>query len=375
MKFTCLDPRKNKKKMIRKMLGFSGKIIFLRFARVGFKVYPEANDRALMALNCSKNIPRSKIFRALKLALLKAQYSGSRNYFEDNPSVVAVVWNGLNGTRRVFADAAKDAGNLTLFFELSPFKGRITIDPKGVNYANSLPRLSRSFIDWRASKKDEIPSWHELRDTITQRKPSHNSPDIAPPVMKDPYIFVPLQVPGDSQLRIFGGNFKTVERFVSAILEAAKHCPEGWQVRVKEHPSAKPFVQDAIEAAGVDNVVLDNVTDTFEQVKNARLVVTVNSSVGLEAMCFDKPVVACGDCFWAIDGVASTAETPSKLASVFADPCSVIFDDKARDAFLTFLDQVYYPRVSEPEYAKIEARLFREGEFSITADNTASVVA
>ena len=88
----------------------------------------------------------------------------------------------------------------------------------------------------------------------------------------------------------------------------------------------------------------------------ARAVLTVNSSVGLEAMFFEKPVVACGQCFWAIDGVAERAETTAALAEIAADPDSLSFDPSARDAFLGYLTSQYYPRL-KGDYELIAARL------------------
>ena len=356
--FICLDPRKLKKRWMQTMLAPAGEVTFIRLAPVGLANYVEAGVRAANALATATKQPRSAIAQRAKLWLLKRQYAGCRAYFARNPNVVAVAWNGLNGTRRVFMDAAKDAGNKTLFFELAPFADRITIDPKGVNFANSLPRSAAPYIHWAAKNTTYPQGWHTLRDTITQRKPraSVSATNTVPPLTQ-PFVFVPLQVPGDSQLRICGGAFKTVELFVAAILQAAKHCPKGWHIRIKEHPTALPFVKKAIDKAGVDNVVLDNTTDTFEQVKQANLILTVNSSVGLEAMFFNKSVVACGDCFWAFEGVADSAKTPKDIADVLGQPDAVTFDAQARQAFLNYLDQSYYPKLSKPEDAAILARI------------------
>lgn len=340
------------------MLAAVGNVHFIKVAPLGFTTYAETNTRATNALKAATKQPRSAIVRLAKLWLLKCQYAGCRAHFSRNPDTVAVAWNGLNGTRRVFMDAAKDAGNKTLFFELAPFADRITIDPKGVNFANSLPRHSAPYIEWASNHARSSQSWHALRDTITQRKPRTPSAivETAPP-MNSPFIFVPLQVPGDSQLRIYGGAFKTVDLFVAAILQAAKHCPEGWHIRIKEHPSALPFVKDAINKGRVANVILDNTTDTFEQVSKASLILTVNSSVGLEAMFFNKPIVACGDCFWAIEGISASAKTPQEIAHVLAKPDSVTFDTQARQAFLTYLDQCYFPKLSAPADAAITTRI------------------
>lgn len=358
VKFICLDPRKLKKRWMQTMLAATGEVRFIRFAPVGLAAYPEAYARATKALATATKQPRSKIMRRAKLWLLKWQYAGSRAYFSRNPDAVAVAWNGLNGTRNVFMEAAKDAGNKTLFFELAPFVDRITIDPQGVNFSNSLPRKKDPYLAWAAINATDPKGWHKLRDTITQRKPLSTVFEVngSYPITQ-PFIFVPLQVPGDSQLRIYGGAFNTVERFVATILEAAEHCPKGWHIRIKEHPSAKPFVWEAIEKAGCVNVVLDNATDTFEQVRQANLIVTVNSSVGLEAMFFEKPVVACGDCFWAFEGIAVSAKTTKEIANVLLQPDAVTFDPHARGAFLNFIEQSYYPKLSKPKDAAILTRI------------------
>ncbi len=74
-------------------------------------------------------------------------------------------------------------------------------------------------------------------------------------------------------------------------------------------------------------------------------------------MFFDKPVVACGDCFWAIEDIAASAKTPQDLADMLADPDAVTFDAQARQAFLSYLDRCYYPKLSAPEHAAITTRI------------------
>lgn len=153
------------------MLETAGYIRFLKLAPLSSAHYPETDARAVKAFETAKKQPRGTLMRWAKLSLFKRQYAGCRTYFERRPDTVAVAWNGLNGTRRVFMDAAKDAGRKTLFFELAPFADRITIDPEGVNFANALPREPGPYIAWAARSGANLQSWHGLRDTITQRKP------------------------------------------------------------------------------------------------------------------------------------------------------------------------------------------------------------
>ena len=77
--------------------------------------------------------------------------------------------------------------------------------------------------------------------------------------------------------------------------------------------------------------------------EKAKLVLAVNSSVGLEAMFFDKPVAACGDCFLAIDGIAAKATTLKDIERIMADPDTVKYDAEARHAFFELSRQVLLP--------------------------------
>ena len=345
--FICLDPRKEKRDLVSAVLSPLGKIRWIPIPSVSFRYWPETKQRAEQAFDTATKQPRTKFTQAAKRLLLMMQYNWSRKVFSAQPKAIAVCWNGLNGTRRAFMDGARDAGARRLFFELAPLPGRFTIDPCGVNYLNSLPRDIAIYKTWHALSVHQSDSWRKTRKKISQR-PSTRSPVYknpkAPP-LTDPFLFVPLQVPGDSQLRVFGGNFSTVEAFVSALCKAAVHLPTGWYLRIKEHPSAPDSFVASLPGLSDGRLVLDNVTDTFVQVAASRGVVTVNSSVGLEAMFFDKPVIATGQCFWAIDGVAVNARTVEELILYFSDPTSIVFHSASRDAFMSYLTQKYYPSI------------------------------
>jgi capsular polysaccharide export protein len=363
--FICLDPRKSKKAAINSTLQNLGSITWRRLPPIRLKEYPETSIRAKTAFDSATKKPTGSAMMAVKIALLRAQYNGARSFFEENRDAIAVSWNGLNGTRRAFMDGARDAGARTLYFELSPFAGRITVDPCGVNNANSLPREIGPYLAW-AKNSGMADSWREVIDTIQARKPFVNCTDATTgPALTEPFIFVPLQVPGDSQLRLFGGNFRTVEAMIEATIDAARNLPDGWHLRLKEHPSSHVQFGDLIAKLAHPKIVLDNLTDTFAQVAAARAVITVNSSVGLEAMFFEKPVVALGECFWAIPGVATHCPTVEGLVRLLKDPEALLsFDPGARSAFLSFLTQVYYPKLPHDgkdmvidEVNKVRARL------------------
>lgn len=366
LRFVCLDPRKAKRAAVARTLGPLGTIAWRRLPPLRLRGYPETVDRAAKAFDSAKKKPRIRAMAAAKRLLLRLQYNGARALFEADRDVVAVAWNGLNGTRRVFMDGARDAGARTLYFELCPFPGRITVDPCGVNFLNGLPRDPAPYLAWAAARGGDA-DWREMGATIRARAPAAARAEVkADRPLSEPFVFVPLQVPGDSQLRLFGGAFTTVESVIEAVASAARRLPPGWHARLKEHPSSPVRFGDLVARLKHPALVLDNSTDTFAQVDAARLVVTVNSSVGLEAMFYEKPVVALGKCFWAIDGIAARCPTAHALAEALADPEAIDFDPAARAAFLGWLAAEYYPRLDRDgtdgrlhpeEAAKVRARL------------------
>ncbi len=269
--FICLDPRKTKRARIATALGSGNAIRWIRFVPLSICGWPEADKRAADAWAMSKERDHGPIRRWAARKLLWLQYCGARAMFASRPDAIAVCWNGLSGSRRVFMDGARDAGARTLYFELAPLPGRLTADPCGVNYASGLPR---DIAPYRAWLRDApTPDWRAVGREIQQRRPANARVDVGNmPPLTVPFFFVALQTPGDSQLRLFGGAFPTVELYVTALITAAKRLPSGWHLRIKEHPTANESFAHLLADAGNLPIYFDNVSDTFAQVKAARAV-------------------------------------------------------------------------------------------------------
>lgn len=365
VQFRCLDPRKDKRARIEAVLTGLGAIAWHGLPPLSARNYPETSARAAEALAAAIRQPRGSLQAFLKRKLFELQYNGSRRLFERHSGDVAVAWNGLNGSRRVFMQAAADAGARTLYFELAPFPDMVTVDPAGVNFANHLPRRIEPYKAWLQSSGIEPGLWRSRGRKIRQRAALLDKADgmgDLPPV-GDPFVFVPLQVPGDSQIRLFGRAFRTVPDFIRALGRLSGALPPGWHLRLKEHPSARQSFAACLREFPGQRIFIDNGSDTFDLVRASRAVLTVNSSVGLEAMFFDKPVIAAGDCFWAIDGVALAAEDEAALGRLLAQADRLDFDPAARDAFLSYLTEVYYVGLEK-----------REGEYHRPDDQAEKII-
>lgn len=306
--------------------------------------WPETAARTERALARAKRQPTSALGRRLKRLLIRSQYNGSRAYFTQHPEHIALAWNGLTGSRMAFLAGARDAGARTLHAELAPLPGRITLDPVGVNAEGSVPRDPDFFRRWAAGR--DLSRWREAGAGLTAR-PSRRA-DVAQgghALPDTPFLFCPLQVPGDSQVTLFAGWTGGMAGFVQALARAASCLPAGWHLRLKEHPSARvalgPLLAPLLEGG---RVVLDNATDSLAQMAAARAVVTLNSSMGLQAFFHDRPVITLGRALYALPGLVHPAGDQATLDALFAAAPSLSFDAALRAAFVGWLDQVYYPR-------------------------------
>jgi capsular polysaccharide export protein len=277
----------------------------------------------------------------LKKLQIRLQYNALRRYFEAQPDSVALCWNGLDRKRLMFALAAKHAGVPVLFAELAPFSGFLQLDTRGINAASSLPRYASFYLDWARSTPEE-PGWDAPLKNIVARAPRKaqiTSSNQAQALPDGPYLFVPLQVQGDSQLRYFGGWIQDIPALIDAIDKAARFLPPGWHVRIKEHPSATLSFADQVLSTQSGRCYLSNEEDTFEQVKHSQGVVTVNSSVGLQAFAFNKPVCVLGNAFYGFEPLVNIAESQMKLDKIFFDPSALSFSKLDRLNFNRYLLQ------------------------------------
>ena len=276
--------------------------------------WPETRGRVDVALAQAKRPGKSALARGLKRALLTGQYNWARRYFTRHPDRIAVAWNGMTGGRKVFLDAARDAGAATLHAELAPLPGRITLDPYGVNAESSVPREPAAFQGMAGD------GWREMGKGLQARPSRRADVQQGTGALPDaPFLFCPLQVPDDSQVRLFAGWCGGYEGFVAALTTAVAHLPQGWHLRLKEHPSARQSLAGMLAPLlATGRAVLDNDTDSFAQLAAAQGVVTLNSSMGLQAFFHDKPVVVVGRAFFALPGLVTPCQDQDQLNAAFA---------------------------------------------------------
>ncbi|MCV6825727.1 MULTISPECIES: capsular biosynthesis protein [Halocynthiibacter] len=307
---------------------------------------PDPNLIALAGSSGNKQF-QSKFGIWSKAVFLSWQYKWCWRYLDDKTDCLLVVWNGIKGHRRVLADAAIKRGVPVVYFEEAPLPERITVDFQGVNYGSSLPRDFAFYRAWAEQESIDLKAWRKLGASLIPRAAATREDvlqqDASEDLGKESFIFCPLQVPGDSQITIYGDWISSVEQMIDELAEASKALPDGWHLRIKEHPTAKVSFGEKLAGLTSDKFRVDNSTNTFEQVAASRAVLNINSSVGLQGFFFDKPAIVLGHAFYGIDGIATKASSQSELAELLSAPENLSFDPEKRDLFMSYLASEYYP--------------------------------
>ncbi len=255
---------------------------------------------------------------------------------------VMICFNGVFPEHKLLAKAAKSLGKKTIFCEVGPFADTITMDEVGVNYGSSIPRKISFYKKWAQENSEKILHAGSdkapkigVRKTLLKDFRQKNTRDLS-----GKYIFFPLQVFFDTQILFYNDWVENIQHLVEIVHQAAQRLPEGWRVIAKEHPEC-PQRYDVREMES-DCFSFANGNTTPDLIKNASLIITLNSSVGLEAMLLNKPVVTLGQAFYAFDDLTRQCHNIESVFEVFKNPEQVSFCLEDRWAFLSWLISDYY---------------------------------
>jgi capsular polysaccharide export protein len=209
-----------------------------------------------------------------------------------DPDVV-IIFNGSNYPDSVLKSVSH--GRKRVFVEGGFFPGTLQVDPIGLNAANSVPRDPAFYLRQIDFTENGMPQ--AVNNRASKRQ--FDAVELRPG-----YIFVPFQVPSDMQVTLHSPWVRSMEDFLDLIIAAAEDNPQDVFV-IKEHPSFKRSVKGI--RPDHPRVVFANGNVTSELIAAARTVVTLNSTVGIESLLHEKPVITLGDACYNIDGLVQTA--------------------------------------------------------------------
>ncbi|MEY8241319.1 MAG: hypothetical protein RPT25_13315 [Cycloclasticus sp.] len=276
--------------------------------------------------------------QAIKLAnIYKLNLSGISFPAES----IVVSWNGHQLISLVCQGFFKANYNYEYkFMEISNLPGKLFVDSKGVNAASSLS-LSPELIDdyslvdedvhaqwllaYQKSKQGAIgqaknikalplnrvqysligrikgyaaafdfanlvrPSW--LRNKLSRKVNLASVINTSQPDLSDKYVLYPMQVSSDTQILINGAGYDND----SAIQYCIAKYSGNHKVVVKPHPAEKNLGYFLALYDKYKDDVIFVLSDTNKLIGGASHVVTINSTVGLEAMIQGKQITVLGE--------------------------------------------------------------------------------
>mgnify|MGYP001766295411 CR=1 FL=1 len=243
-----------------------------------------------------------------------------------------VVWNGSNRHCQLML-ALLAPGTRTFFFENGLLPRTTTLDPKGVNYHNSVPRdaaFYRAYAQRVAISDDDQP----IR--LIPRKPRSEGP--LPVTLPERFIFIPFQDDRDTQVRLFSPWIHNMrELFALGERIARESC---WAVVFKEHPSSREQYPDLHQRCH-ERLLFANGNPTQELIEASALVVSINSTVGLESVLLNKPLLTLGQAFFNVEGVVMHADSAEEALALIDRFPNWPVEAGLRRAFLHYLSDCY----------------------------------
>lgn len=260
--------------------------------------------------------------------------------FNDKPISCIFMWNGYRAIDHALQVYAYEKNIKTLYFEIANIPGKIFVDPQGTN-ARSLLQKKPAVLQNFLINFDDYLNWKRgyIMEKMVQTnvKQAKHTPlgiaakdylwDIWGRLFKNggcaieypfrrlyrrffkshinmsnsnsihgAYILFPLQVSNDTQV-VLNANCSLLEA-VRRSVKLARN--QNVYLVIKPHPAEKnpTYVKRLLDITSTyDKVVFSN-ENTFKLMKNALEVITINSTVGLEALILGCKVHIIGKAFY-----------------------------------------------------------------------------
>ena len=300
------------------------------------------------------------VYQLMKLLEACFLFNRYYSYLIKQSGCFVAMWNGNKFEPSVVKLAARKSGCKLIYWENGLLPQTTTMDDKGINYLNS---LSRSANFYR-----QLPdTFNKLPDKLTARQ-FHADKKIRGSKIQIPknYIFVPFQVNADSQILLHSPWIKDMHYlFTILVAVCSKLADKNIKLIIKEHPSCLSNYDKEHELAELnDRIFFANLNDTQELIYNSQAVITINSTVGMEALLLDKKVISLGQACYNLSGITQTASSVKELIQAIDSISYWNVDEELRKKFIGFVYNEYsipcvFQKANTKHWQKINDRLHK----------------
>ena len=273
------------------------------------------------------------LYEKISRWLTKLDIAKSAALIEREGSDVVGVWNGQKQPSSSIAAAAKALKKEVVYFENGLFPNSTTCDWLGVNCENSLPTTKDFYKQFYEDKA--------LPCKLVPRKPvCEKACGVEANALPERYIFVPFQVETDSQIISNSPWIKTMAQYYQHLLNVIDKVDDPTlHIVIKEHPS------ESMRHDNLHNkhkrILFANSCETQELIERSLAVMTVNSTVGVESLLLDKPVIVLGKACYGIEGVTKLVRNETEMLDVMRNMELLAADAEAKCGYLNFMYNHY----------------------------------
>lgn len=265
-------------------------------------------------------------------------YSRFRRYLEKHKPSVIAVWNGHRLPEQAIKLAAVFCGVNVLYFENGLLPNTTTCDYSGVNDASSLPRLPEFYKNYFFESDMSL----DAGVTLEVRKPHKNKRYLEQKILRfleEEYYFIPFQVGFDSQVLINSKWVRSMDELYDVLVQTIGLIEDkSVKFVVKEHPSdSSSFSKYYYEHPRI----LFSTDNTEQLIRNAKAVITINSTVGIESLVLNKKLIVLGEACYKIPGLVCIAGDRATLVSVINEMDDWCIDEIVRKGYLLYLAREY----------------------------------
>lgn len=287
-------------------------------------------------------LKRSQFLHGLVQSFYRFREKSRASYYfqllSEHPCETVVIWNGMKQPNRTPYVVAKMVGKKTVLFENGLLPNTTVLDNKGVNAVNSLPRDPNFYLNWQG-KVEDADKTLVAREAHKNRKVSK-----AEITLPELYIFVPFQVPNDTQIVCHSPWVPDMESFYQSIESALTFLQQqtDWKpvkFVIKEHPSWPRSFIDLHNKNS--NIIFANENNTQALIENALAVITINSTVGIESLLLKKNVITLGNAFFNIEGLVHHADTQEELNNILLTIDTKSVNQELVNKFLNYMKVEY----------------------------------
>jgi len=244
---------------------------------------------------------------------------------------VALVFNGSKYPEIILAQETAKRRLPRLFLENGHLPGTFQMDPCGINADACLPR-DPAFYRKAAARYGE----EALPRAVGERAAKlRHAGEVALP---ERFVFVPFQVPSDVQVLRHSPWIRDMRHFHAELVAAADRNPAVTFV-IKEHPSWKRPIAGRVPPH--PRVIFANGARTPDLIRRSEAVLTINSTVGIEALVLGRKVIVLGTAIFALPGLVLTARDARTLDAALAALPGFRPDAALRRGFLGHLANAF----------------------------------